>query len=421
MQVAITGLGILVPGYTQAQVLFDDLYQGHSLLRNYKPGQTESLTSVVASPVSDDEYSTLDALFPQLTSEKVSKATKMALFAATQAVNNAKLDVSEFNKRVGLFLAINKNGINPNVLPPLWDAKNGRSLNTEEQQTVAHEIDRLNVANTTAFVAKNLNISGLAMTHSDACTAGPIAIISAQRRILAGEIDVAICGAAEHGTNALMQMVFNKLGALCKTKFATAAETSRPFDKSRAGCVLADGSAFLVLESIDHAKKRGVKPIAFLQGSSRQSEAYKPSSTNPDGSMYVNCIKNALKSAELDPESIMHINAHGTSTVSNDQAESRAISTLFPHQPRVTATKSALGHSLAASGSIEAVLSVLSLKNQKVLPTLNFTEGLAGEPDINVSPIGQEQEIDFLLSNSFGFGGENACLIFAKEPSDEKN
>jgi 3-oxoacyl-[acyl-carrier-protein] synthase-1/3-oxoacyl-[acyl-carrier-protein] synthase II len=419
MQVAITGLGIHVPGYTQAQVLFDDLYQGESLLRQYKPGKTGSLTSVIASPVSDDELSTLDTLFPQLASPTVSKATKMALFAANQAVNDAKLDIVGLGKRVGLFLAINKNGINPDVLPPLWDAINGRSLSAAEKETVDNEVNSLNIAQTTAFIAKNLNITGLAMTHSDACTAGAIAIISAQRRILAGEIDVAICGGTEHGTNPMMQLVFNKLGALCQTKFNTAAETSRPFDKNRAGCVLADGSAFLVLESIEHAKKRGVKPIAFLQGSSRQSEAYRPTSTNSDGSLYVDCIKNALKNAELSADNIMHINAHGTSTISNDQAESRAIDNLFPHKPRVTSTKSALGHSLAASGAIEAVLSVLSLKNQKVLPTLNFTEGLPDEPELNISPNGKVQEVDYLLSNSFGFGGENACLIFAKELSNE--
>ncbi len=419
MQVAITGLGIHVPGYTQTQALFDDLYQGQSLLRDYKLGKKGSLTSVIASPVSDDEFSTLDALFPQLSSPEVSKATKMALFSAKQAVNDAKLDTVKLDKRVGLFLAINKNGINPDVLPPLWDAMNGRSLNADIKETVDKEIHSLNIAQTTAFVAKNLNITGIAMTHSDACTASAIAIISAQRRILAGEIDVAICGGTEHGTNPMMQMVFNKLGALCQTTFNTAAETSRPFDKGRGGCVLADGSAFLVLESIEHAKKRGIKPIAFLQGSSRKSEAYKPTSTNSDGSLYAECIESALKNAQLSAESIMHINAHGTSTISNDQAESRAIDSLFPHKPRVTSTKSALGHSLGASGAIEAVLSVLSLKNQKVLPTLNFTEGLPDEPELNISPNGKIQKIDYLLSNSFGFGGENACLIFAKELSNE--
>ncbi len=423
-KVAITGMGLLVPGYTQPEALFNDLYAGRSLLRSEQLGSSGNSTSVVSSSLSQDELATLDSLLPELNQPNISKASKMAVYTAKKALKQAGLDLgkSPFNTlRTGLFLGINKNVIDSDILALLWKLRQGQSLNQDENELIKHELASLNVSQASELVAKTLKINGPCLSHSDACIGGAAAIISAARRIEAGELDIAICGASENGANPMMQLHFYKLGALCQSTFSTPEQSSRPFDKQRAGCVLADGSAFIVLESEAHAKKRGANCLALIAGSSRQSEAYKPTSTAANGSLYAKCINSALNNAQLKANSIDHINAHGTSTVSNDKAESSALDTVFKHKPTVTSTKSALGHSLAASGAIEAVLSVMSLQQQKVLPTLNYNMPKEGEMPLNIVTQGKQQQQQYVLSNSFGFGGENACLIFAKGNNNDQH
>ncbi|OKP01815.1 beta-ketoacyl synthase N-terminal-like domain-containing protein [Xenorhabdus eapokensis] len=261
---------------------------------------------------------------------------------------------------------------------------------------------------------KCFHLSGQPRVYSDACTAGMVALYSAYLTIKSGRRNIALVGASEEATHPIMQILFKKVRALYDGKFTELNQSSRAFDKDRAGCVLADASAFLVVENYAHAIGRKAKILAEIAGMSRQSEGYKMTSTDLSGKYYLNSMSSALKDAELLPEDIDHISSHGTSTVNNDLAESKAINALFPHQPPVISTKSAMGHSLAVSGLLETILSIETLNNNQLLPSLNFSE--LGKIDglIHVNKAAKALRVKHILSNSFGFGGENSSLILKR-------
>jgi 3-oxoacyl-[acyl-carrier-protein] synthase II len=414
--VAITGVGVFVPGNTDAGVLFEALYQGKSLLKSINiSSSSTSPVHITCSPIDDDNLASTTEKYPQLKDFNVAISTKMAVHAAQKAYDQAGISADTLGARLGLFVGCNKNLLSIETLHELWK-EHSTKRSSKDITRIQKEIDSLPPHQAAQYIASELSVKGCVQNFADACTAGPTAIISAQRRILSGELDVAICGATEHATHPTMQMSFSKLGALNNTHYDNASEASRPFDKNRSGCVLADGAAFLILESVDHAKKRGATVLAYLSGSARQTEAYKPTSTEANGMYYQKSMEDALCAAKLSIGDIQHISAHGTSTPSNDAAEGRAIASTFyaDNRPTVTSTKSAMGHSLAASGAIEAVLCVQSLIKQKVLPTLNYSQPKEDEAVLNIITKGSPQSLEHVLSNSFGFGGENASLIFSK-------
>lgn len=254
------------------------------------------------------------------------------------------------------------------------------------------------------------------MTPGDACAAGGISIGTGFRHIAHGELDVALVGATETMSNYVPLIAFAALGALSQHPTDAPEKLSRPFDKDRSGFIMGEGSAFLVLESLEHAQKRGAVILAKLSGFSRQCEAYRITASPKDGSDYGRCIQAALDDAGLPASAIDHINAHGTSTMQNDSVESAAIKLVFGERAAeipTTSNKSALGHSLAASGAIEAVLSVVSLQEQMLLPTLNFHEGDADTSGLNIVQKAAPMTIKHIVSNSFGFGGENCVLVLS--------
>ncbi|MFT6388294.1 MAG: 3-oxoacyl-[acyl-carrier-protein] synthase-1/3-oxoacyl-[acyl-carrier-protein] synthase II [Cellvibrionaceae bacterium] len=421
--VAITGLGIFVPSYTDVEPLFKALYNGKSLLKKINISQSgTSPVDVICSRINDENLDLVEKNYPHLNKASVAISTKMAVHAAHKAYIQAGISADALGDRLGLFVGCNKNLLPAETLHKLWGEGSG-NLNADDIVRIQTEIDSLPQNQAAHYIARELSIKGCTQSFADACTAGPTAIISAQRRILSGELDAAICGAAEYATHPIMQMSFYKLGALNLSRYGKASEASRPFDKNRSGCILADGAAFLILENAAYAKKRGATVLAYLSGATRQTEAHKPTSTEAGGMYYKKCMEDALSNAQLSIDDIQHISAHGTSTPSNDAAEGRAIASIF-HQkkstlhsqnpPTVTSTKSAMGHSLAASGAIEAVLCVQSLTEQKVLPTLNYSQPKEDEALLNIVTEGKSQALKHILSNSFGFGGENAALIFSQ-------
>lgn len=417
--VAITGLGVFTPDHSQPELLFSSIYQGRSMLKSVTLCQ-ESGFSQICSPIEQDQLSTLGYWYPQIAGTQVARSAKFAFYSALQAVKQAKLTSAQLTDRAGIFVGCNKNVLSANAIKALWQKQQNVELSAQQQQQIEHELGNARPDQAAQLIARELDMSGMQATLSDACTAGATAFISGQRRILSGELDIAICGATEHATADWGQMPFYKLGATSQAKPDQAQQAYRPFDKDRTGVLLADGAAFVVLESVEHAKQRGVEPLAYLVGSARQSEAHKMTSTTDDGHYYQQCIEQALKSAKLKPEHIQHINAHGTSTPANDKAEGHAIFNTFGDAVSVTSTKSALGHSLAASGAIEAVLVVETLRQQRLLPTQNFVESGADEANIQVVTQGRKEAVNLVMSNSFGFGGVNASLIFAKDLAQVK-
>ncbi|ASA56070.1 hypothetical protein BSQ33_10425 [Vibrio gazogenes] len=407
--VVITGLGVCVPTKRSPDNLFQALFNQESLIHKDNRLESFGIHDFVCAAMQASDLSYLDEHYPELAKHNVSTSGKMAYHALIEAKNQAGLDVGAHSERFGLFFGVNKNLISPEQIHRMHMLAKDSAPYDGQSDYLPYRPDAI-----VKVMSEKLQVNQPILVCSDACAAGSSNILAGMRRIRNGDLDVAFCGAADEGSQPMMQLVFHKIGAVGTPVFSEPQEVCRPFDKDRNGCVLADGAAFLVLEAEETALARGAQILARLSGGSRGSEAYKITASKPDGSYYALAMQQALNDAHLTRDEIDHINAHGTATKSNDAAEGRAIHQLFKDQVPVTSTKSALGHSLAGSGALEAVLSVLSLNEQKILPTLNYTGPAEGEAELDIVSQPRTTEMNHILSNSFGFGGLNTSLIFSR-------
>jgi 3-oxoacyl-[acyl-carrier-protein] synthase II len=246
-----------------------------------------------------------------------------------------------------------------------------------------------------------------------ACTTGTHNIGMAGRLIRDGDADVMVAGGAEMATSPVPLAAFSSMKALSARNDDPAA-ASRPWDRDRDGFVLGDGAGVLVLEEYEHAKARGATIYAELAGFGMSGDGYHITSPPEDGAGAVASMKNALRSAAMDPSEVGYINAHGTSTPQGDIAETRAIKTVFGEKPNlaVSSTKSMIGHLLGAAGSVEAIFSVLAIRDGVLPPTINL-DNPDDACDLDYVPgTAREAPVKAALSNSFGFGGTNGTLIF---------
>jgi 3-oxoacyl-[acyl-carrier-protein] synthase II len=254
------------------------------------------------------------------------------------------------------------------------------------------------------------------MSHVSACSTGAHAIGEAYRLIQRGDVDAMFCGGTEATITPLGVGGFNACRAL-STNNDDPAGASRPFDKDRDGFVMSEGAGVLILEELEFAKKRGARIHAELTGYAATSDAYHVTSPAPEGEGAVRCMRNALTDARLAPSDIGYINAHGTSTAINDATETGAIKRVFGDHARklmVSSTKSMTGHMLGAAGGVETAFSALALARGVIPPTINYTTP-DPECDLDYVPnTAREVRVDHALSNSFGFGGTNACLVLSR-------
>ena len=262
----------------------------------------------------------------------------------------------------------------------------------------------------------NAGAAGISMRHGfrgpcevicTACAAGTHAVAAAARLVASGRCDVAIGGGAEASMVPVALAAFGNMTALSTSGH------SRPFDARRDGFVMTEGAATLVLEDWDRAVARGATVYAEVAGAASTSDAHHITAPAPDGAGAVACMELALADADIGPADVGHINAHGTSTPLNDLAEARAISKVFGEPgPLVTSTKGVTGHGLAAAGAIEAVAAVLSIHHATIPPTAGYEEP---DPEITIAVVHDQPRPwapSAVLSNSFGFGGHNGCLVF---------
>jgi 3-oxoacyl-[acyl-carrier-protein] synthase II len=252
-------------------------------------------------------------------------------------------------------------------------------------------------------------------TPVTACAASSQAIGDGMRLIITGEADVAVVGGAEGSVDPLSISGFSAARTL-STNNDNPAKASRPFDKDRDGFVLAEGSAVLVIERLSHARARGATPLAVIAGYGTAADAYHVTSGDPTGAGARAAMTRALAMAGLSPGDIDYINAHATSTAVGDAAEIASISSLFTNRGKdlsISSTKSSTGHLLGAAGAIEAIYSVLALRNGLVPATLNLEEPDVGDKFDLVPKVAKAKTLRHALSNSFGFGGVNASLVFS--------
>lgn len=267
---------------------------------------------------------------------------------------------------------------------------------------------------TAAHIAIEHGFRGENETICTACTSGTQAIGAALRSIRSGLADLVLAGGSDAMINPMGLVGFGMLGVL-STRSDNPARASRPFDRDRDGFVMGEGSSMLVLESATHARARGAPVLALVEGYGACSDAYRVTDERADGSGCVDAIERALRDARLAPAEVDYVNAHGTGTRMNDRTEVQAIRRVFgSHAARlpVSSTKSQVGHLVAAAGAMEAAACVLALRNQTIPPTINY-ETPDPECDIDVVPNeARGADLNVVLSNSFGFGGQNACLVF---------
>lgn len=250
-----------------------------------------------------------------------------------------------------------------------------------------------------------------------ACAAGVQAIGDAARLIRSGEADIAICGGTEAAIDRVTLGCFAAARALSTGFNDNPQEASRPFDRDRDGFVMAEGEGLLVIESLDHAKARCAQPIAEIVGYGTSADAYHLTAGPEDGNGAQRAMQQALMQAGLTPSEVQHINAHATSTQVGDKSELAAIRALFGEgsDVAITSTKSSTGHLLGAAGGLEAIFTVLSLRDQIAPPTLNLVHPDVLSEGLNLVGLeSQKMHINYALSNGFGFGGVNASIVFGR-------
>ncbi|MFM9368532.1 beta-ketoacyl-[acyl-carrier-protein] synthase family protein [Streptomyces sp. Da 82-17] len=421
-EVVVTGIGLVAGRLTDPEALFDHLAHGGTLIEEHPLHTDWGVPSAVSAHIDPQVRQNLEAALPA-EAGPLGPAGVLAWHAAAQAWERSGLPRRLESDRGGVFLACNRMVMEPSELTALAghvDFETGTfdldACLDADDGPEPQRLRRIQPDTATARLADWFGAAGVMETHADACAAGGMAIGSAYRYIRNGALDVALAGGAESLTTLTSVTAFHGVGALAPSQGREPARISRPFDKDRSGFVIGDGAAFLVLESRAHAEARGARVLARIAGYAGVTEAVRMTSSTRDGSDYAECIRAALADAGLAPDAIDHINAHGTSTEANDTCEAAALHAVFGPDARipVTGNKSAMGHSLANSGAAEAVLSVLSLRRQRVLPTLNFTEPDEVTRGLDIVTAPRDVPVRAVLSNSFGFGGQNCSLILAQ-------
>lgn len=266
-------------------------------------------------------------------------------------------------------------------------------------------------------LAEKFGTKGSPISLSTACASGATAIQLGVEAIRRGETDAALCIGTDGSINPEALIRFSLLSAL-STSNDNPAAAARPFSKNRDGFVMAEGAGALVLESYESAKARGAKILGVMEGCGEMTDAFHRTRSSPDGKPIIGCIASALRDAGLKPEDIDYVNAHGTSTPENDKMEYLCVSTVFGERMKsvpISSNKSMIGHTLSAAGAIEAVVTFLTLQNQRIPPTINYTPDPAIPLDV-VPDKARDARVTHVISNSFGFGGQNVSLVMGLEP-----
>lgn len=345
------------------------------------------------------------------------EARKLDLFiqyglaASFQAMRDAGLEVTDANReRIGVAMGSGIGGLT-NI------ENNCRSLIEQGPRRISPFFVPGSIINmVSGFLSIHLGIQGPNYAIATACTTGTHCIGMAARNIAYGEADVMIAGGSEMAACGLGLGGFGAARAL-STRNDEPNRASRPWDKGRDGFVLSDGAGALVLEELEHARARGATIYAELVGFGMSGDAFHMTSPPDDGAGAARCMRNALRDAGLNADQVQYINAHGTSTPAGDLAEAAAVKSVFgdhAYRVAVSSTKSMTGHLLGAAGAVEAIFSVLAIRDQVAPPTINLEEPDEG-CDLDFVPHqARSMPIDVVLSNSFGFGGTNGSLVFRR-------
>jgi 3-oxoacyl-[acyl-carrier-protein] synthase II len=416
-RVVVTGMGLVSPLGCGVELAWSRLLAGRSGLRAL-PAWAAALPARVAGIVptkADDAEGGFDPDLgaPPKDQRKMDRFILFALVAAAEAIAQAGWMPADAHamERTATVIASGIGGF-----PAIVEA-----VRTTDQRGVR----RLSPFTVPSFLA-NLAAGHVSIRHGfkgpigapvTACAASVQAIGDAARLIRSGEADVALCGGAESCIDLVSLGGFAAARALSTDFNETPERASRPFDRDRDGFVMGEGAGMLVIEELDHAQQRGARPIAEIIGYGTTADAYHITSGPEDGDGARRAMELALRQARLEPGQIQHLNAHSTSTPAGDHSEIEAIKSVFGREGKiaVSATKSATGHLLGAAGGLEAIFTILALRDQMAPPTLNLEnpDEAAGGIDL-VAREARPMAMEHAISNGFGFGGVNASIILRR-------
>jgi 3-oxoacyl-[acyl-carrier-protein] synthase II len=405
-RVVVTGVGMVTPLGLDVPSSWKGLLEG-------KPG-TNRITQFDPTDFDVQVSAEVKGFVPEdlmdrRTARRSGRHTQMAVVAANEAVKSANLTIDESNRdSIGVLIA-----------------SSGALFNIGEQEKVIDErgpgrVDPLTVPKVGQYspavrVGRLLEVRGPNSSINSACASGGDSIGEAMNLMRLGQADCILAGGAEAMISRVLISSLGGLGALAKTWNAEPLRASRPFDLKRSGFVLGEGAALLVLETEEFARRRGAPILCELAGAGWSFDATDDTAPDVDGQALA--MQRALKNAGLTMDDIDYINAHGTSTQLNDKTETAAIKKVFGERAYgipISSTKSMTGHLAAAAGAVEAAVGVLTLRDQAIAPTINY-EYPDPECDLDYVPLtARKAKVDAVLSNSFGLGGQNSCLVLRR-------
>ncbi len=413
-RVVVTGLGAITPVGNNPEETWKNLLDGVSGAAEIKSFDTTLFKSHFACEVKD--FKVTDYL-DRKEARNMDRYTQLAMVAAIQAINDSGMDLEQVNKnRIGVIYGVGIGGI--------------KTFEEQVSYYGAHIADgpkfspffipKMIADIAAGYISIHFGFHGPNYTTTSACASSSNALADAFNLIRLGKADAIVSGGAESAICACGVGGFNSMNAL-STRNDDPARASRPFSKSRDGFVMGEGAGCLILEELEHAKARGAKIYAEMVGEGESADAYHITASHPEGLGARLVMENALADAGLKPEDIDYINVHGTSTHVGDISEAKAIKDVFgdaAYKLNISSTKSMTGHLLGAAGAVEAMVAVLAVQNDIVPPTINHDEDDRDEEiDYNLNFTfnkAQKRTVRAAISNTFGFGGHNACVVFKK-------
>jgi 3-oxoacyl-[acyl-carrier-protein] synthase II len=407
-RVVVTGLGIVSPVGSDVKTAWDNILAGRSGIRPIDYYDISAYPTRFAGLVSG--FTATDWMGVK-DLRKTDPFIHYGVAAAKQAVRDAGLEITDANReRIGVCVGSGIGGIGSIEEEVV-------KLHTKGPGRVSPFFVPSSIINmVSGYISIDLGITGPSLACVTACTTAAHAIGIGMRLLQYGDADVFIVGGAEAGSAPAGMAGFCQARAL-STRNDEPEKASRPWDKDRDGFVLGDGAGVIVIEEYEHAKRRGAKIYGELVGFGMSSDAFHITSPPEDGNGARRAMQNALKDAKLNPEEVSYINAHGTSTHAGDVAETQAVKDAFgqyAYSVPVSSTKSMTGHLLGAAGGIEAVFSLLAMRDSVLPPTINLDNPAEGCDLDYVPHTAREAKVDVAMSNSFGFGGTNGTVVFRR-------
>jgi 3-oxoacyl-[acyl-carrier-protein] synthase II len=413
-RVVVTGLGAVTPVGHNPEETWNNLLAGKSGAAPITHFDTTNFKTKFACEVKDLN---VNDYLDRKEARKLDRYTQLAMIAAMQGVNDSGLDLEKEDKnRIGVVYGVGIGGIKTFEEEVTYYGQHKE----DGPKFSPFFIPKMIADIASGQISIHFGFHGPNYTTTSACASSSNALADAFNLIRLGKANVIVSGGAEAAICECGVGGFNAMKAL-STRNDDPEHASRPFSASRDGFIMGEGAGCLILEELEHAKARGAKIYAEMVGEGESADAYHITASHPEGLGAKLVMKNALEDAGMKPEDIDYINVHGTSTHVGDLSEAKAIKEVFGEQAyklNISSTKSMTGHLLGAAGAVEAMVCVLSVKNNIVPPTINHEED-DKDPDLDYSMNftfnkAQKREVRAALSNTFGFGGHNCCVIFKK-------